>query len=86
MNHLKNVYYYTAPWCAPCKRLLPMARRIAEEAGVQRFEVIDIDRNPELVPPVVKGVPTILVTRGGEAEALLSPDMVSPAALRKVLA
>ena len=78
------VNYYTAAWCAPCKRLKPMAKKIAREAGAE-FAEIDVDREEGYVPEYVKGVPTIIISDGFKILSTLSPDMVNPQALRKAL-
>lgn len=78
------VNYYTAAWCAPCKRLKPMAKKIAHEVGAE-FVEIDVDREEWCVPEYVKGVPTIIISDGFSILSTLSPDVVNPQALRKAL-
>lgn len=53
---------YTAPWCAPCKRALPMVQQFAADRGLQ-LEVVDIDEHPKrAVAAGVMGVPTLVST------------------------
>lgn len=82
---MKVLTYYTAPWCSPCKTLLPKVRKLTEELGVQ-LDVVDVDVDPWHIPSHVKGVPTITVNDGDQAVAHLSPDMATIPALRKALA
>lgn len=80
-----SLYYYTAPWCIPCGTLLPRARELAERFGVARFEVVDIERDPGLVPDAVLGVPTIILQKGGGLADILSPARASLPGLRAAL-
>lgn len=53
---------YTAPWCEPCKRALPMVQAFAAKHGLQ-LEVVDIDAHPKrAVTAGVMGVPTLVST------------------------
>lgn len=36
------VLYFSAPWCQPCKKYLPIVAKEAETAGVE-LEVLNID-------------------------------------------
>jgi thioredoxin 1 len=60
-----------APWCPPCKTLAPIVERIARET-VGRLKVVTVDT--DACPGVskrygIRGVPTLLVFRGGEKTA-----------------
>lgn len=53
---------YTAPWCEPCKRAIPLVRAFAEQRGIG-FEIVDIDEHPKrAVAAGVMGVPTLVST------------------------
>jgi thioredoxin 1 len=59
---------FTATWCGPCKALAPVVEKLAEEAG-GKFKVgkLDIDEAPDVTKRYgVRGVPTVLVFKGGE--------------------
>lgn len=63
------VIYFTAPWCAPCKKYLPIVLSEAAKAGVE-VQLIDID-TPEggamAAEHLVQMVPTLaFVSRGGK--------------------
>ena len=79
-----EITYFTAPWCSPCKTLLPKVRHFAEVEGLPHH-VVDVEGDPWHVPPDVKGVPTIQVAVGGELVAHLGPAMASIPTLRKAL-
>ena len=54
--------YYSAAWCAPCKRVWPWVEAVAEEFGVP-VETVDVGHEP------VEGllnVPTLDIIAGGE--------------------
>lgn len=82
----KILQYYTASWCAPRKRMKPIAKRIAAELGVT-FEEIDVDAEYYLASANnIQGVPTIVIYDGTEPIAQLTPDMVNAQTIRKALA
>jgi thioredoxin 1 len=62
---------FGAQWCGPCKVLAPLLERIAAEHGAEvRVADTDIDDSPRLAERFgVRGVPTILVLRGGKEVA-----------------
>lgn len=53
---------YTAPWCEPCKRALPMVQAFAAKRGIA-LEIVDVDQYPKrAVAAGVMGVPTLVST------------------------
>ena len=59
---------FSAVWCGPCKVLAPIVEKIAEE-NVGKFKVgkLDIDDAPGITQRYgIRGVPTVLVFKGGE--------------------
>lgn len=58
---------FHAPWCAPCRRLLPVIEELAVELDWMSFTQLDVDR--EVVTAAayrVTGLPTLLLFDGGE--------------------
>jgi thioredoxin 1 len=59
---------FTATWCGPCKMLAPIVEKIADESvGKYKVGKLDIDDAPNVAKKYqIKGVPTIMVFKGGQ--------------------
>lgn len=42
---MKNIQYYTAGWCQPCKILAPLMQELSNSYPIEK---IDIDENKEM--------------------------------------
>jgi thioredoxin 1 len=62
---------FTATWCGPCKVLAPIVEGLADEfAGKYKIGKLDIDDAPGITQKYgVRGVPTVMVFKGGEKKA-----------------
>ena len=62
---------FTATWCGPCKQLAPIVEKIADEKiGKYKVAKVDIDDCPSVTQKYgVRGVPTVMVFKGGEKKA-----------------
>jgi thioredoxin 1 len=59
-------YYFTADWCAPCKKVRPIVEEINKDSIV-KFKVIDVDSEMELVKAFeIKSVPTFIIIKDSE--------------------
>ena len=57
---MKNVFYFTADWCQPCKKVKPIVEDMKRE-GFQ-FQMIDADYEQLLVKQFkVSSVPTFIL-------------------------
>ena len=58
---------FGADWCAPCRRLAPMLKDLAEAAqGTAKIVTIDTDANPQLREQYqISAIPTVVVFRDG---------------------
>lgn len=54
--------YYSAPWCAPCKKVMPKVKALADEVSAD-LDVIDIDKTPVAD---VMSVPTLDILVDGQ--------------------
>ena len=62
---MKNVFYFTADWCQPCKKVKPIVEDMKRE-GFQ-FQMIDADYEQLLVKQFqVKSIPTFILLEDGK--------------------
>jgi thioredoxin-like negative regulator of GroEL len=62
---MKTVFYFTAEWCEPCKKVKPVVEEIKKE-GFQ-FQMIDADYEQLLVKQFkVSSVPTFILLEDGK--------------------
>jgi thioredoxin 1 len=62
---------FWAEWCGPCKMIGPSLEEISDElAGKVTIAKINIDDNPDVPGKYgVRGIPTMILFKGGEAAA-----------------
>ena len=61
---MKEILYFSATWCGPCKNFKPVMEQVSRELPV-RF--IDVDANPDMVATYgVRNVPTLIVVKDGQ--------------------
>lgn len=58
---------FWAPWCAPCRMIMPSVEQIAKERPDIKVGKINIDEQPELASRYgVMTIPTLMVFKNGE--------------------
>jgi thioredoxin 1 len=63
---MKTVFYFTADWCTPCKRVKPIVEELNREQADARFQIIDVDIEMELAKKFeIRSVPTFILIRDG---------------------
>lgn len=56
-----KVIKFEADWCGPCKALTPVWNKIAGSTPGVDFEVVDIDKEPDMATAMsIRAVPTIV--------------------------
>ena len=58
---------FWAPWCGPCRMVIPMVEEIAGERPDIKVGKINVDENPELVKKFgITSIPTLVVMEKGQ--------------------
>ena len=58
---------FWAPWCGPCRRVVPIVEEIAEERSDIKVGKINVDEQPELAREFnVMSIPTLVVMKDGK--------------------
>ena len=59
---MKTVFYFTADWCGPCKKVRPIVEELNRERSDVFFQIIDVDLEKELVKNFeIASVPTFIL-------------------------
>ncbi len=58
---------FWAPWCAPCRMVVPIIEEIADERNDIKVGKINVDEQPELAAQFsVMSIPTLVVIKDGK--------------------
>ena len=58
---------FWAPWCGPCRTVVPIVEEIARERGDIKVGKVNVDEQPELARQFrVMSIPTLMVFRNGD--------------------
>ena len=60
-------FYINAPWCAPCRMVVPIIEEIASERPDIKVGKINVDEQPELTSKFgIMSIPTLVVMKNGK--------------------
>ena len=58
---------FWAPWCGPCRRVVPLVEEIAEERSDIKVGKVNVEEQPELARQFgVKSIPMLVGMKDGE--------------------
>lgn len=58
---------FWAPWCGPCRMVVPIVEEIAEERSDIKVGKVNVDEQPELAHQFsVMSIPTLVVIKNGK--------------------
>tara|TARA_B110000483_G_C17765842_1_gene377892 strand:- start:205 stop:450 length:246 start_codon:yes stop_codon:yes gene_type:complete len=67
---MKQILYFSAPWCGPCKMLGPIMESLS---GQINYKKINVDNEQDLsIKYGVRNVPTLVLLENGEVVGKLS--------------
>jgi thioredoxin 1 len=65
-----QVFYFTADWCGPCKKVRPIVEELKRDQSDVKFQIIDVDSEGELTRKFeVKSIPTFIRIEDGKEVA-----------------
>jgi thioredoxin 1 len=68
---MKNVFYFTADWCGPCKKVRPIVEELIKDGYF--FQIIDVDIEKELVQKFeISSVPTFILFKNEKSVSRIS--------------
>jgi len=64
---MKTVFYFTADWCQPCKKVRPIVEELSKDMFPNTFQIIDAEIEMALSKKFeIKSVPTFILIKNGE--------------------
>jgi len=66
---MKEILYFSAAWCGPCKTLGPVIESLS---GQINYRKIDVDQNQDMsIQYGVRNIPTLILLENGEVKGRL---------------
>jgi thioredoxin 1 len=68
---MKHVFYFTADWCSPCKKVRPIVQELIQDG--YSFQIIDVDIEKELAKKFeISSVPTFILFKNEKSVKRIS--------------
>ena len=78
---MKQILYFSATWCGPCKNFKPIMESVSNSIPVQ---FIDVDQNPTLSAQYsIKSIPTLVFLKNGQ-EINKKPGVLSESQVKEI--
>jgi thioredoxin 1 len=86
-NSIPSVVDFWAEWCGPCQMMGPVFEELSEEFdGKILFGKVDVDSQREIASEFgIRGIPTIIVFKGGSEAGRFSGFMPKEDLRKKIL-
>lgn len=67
---MTHIFYFTADWCGPCKKVRPIVEELNRDQAEPKFQIIDVDSEGELARKFeVRSIPTFIKIEDGKEVA-----------------
>ena len=78
---MKQIIYFSAEWCGPCKNFKPIMESVSASIPVQ---FVDIDQNPTLSAQYnIRSIPTLIFLKDGQ-EVNKKPGVLSESQVKEI--
>jgi thioredoxin 1 len=78
---MKEILYFSAPWCQPCKNFKPIMESVSNSIPVQ---FVDVDQNPTLAAQYnIRSIPTLVFLKDGQ-EINKKPGVLSESQVKEI--
>jgi thioredoxin 1 len=78
---------FWAPWCGPCKTVIPLVEAISEEyKGSAVFGKVNIDENSDIAIELgIRSIPTLVLFKNGTPVDRLNGQSINAGAIKEML-
>jgi thioredoxin 1 len=78
---MKQIIYFSAEWCGPCKNFKPIMESVSNSIPVQ---FVDVDENPQLSAQYnIRSIPTLIFLKDGQ-EVNKKPGVLSESQVKEL--